>query len=304
MEGRPPEGLEGRFLDPKILQQVSSLSLRARYVVEGVLTGFHRSVHRGQSIEFAEHKEYSPGDEIRHIDWKAFAKRDKCYVKQFEHETNLRAWIVLDASGSMGYAGGEGGMSKFEYGATLTASLGYLMLQQLDAVGLLTFQGGIQRYVPPRARSSHLQAIMEVLEKLQPAGRIDLPSCLHGLQEKVRRRGMVILISDLLGPIEKILMPLKLLRHRMTEVIIFHLLSEDELEFPFSSPSIFQGLEGEGDVQADPDSVRRAYLEELHGFLDLCRKGSLEQDIDYCLCRTSDPLDRSLVRYLARRSAL
>lgn len=298
--------ISGRqYLDPQVLSRVSTLALRARYVVEGVLTGIHRSIHRGQSIEFAEHKEYSPGDEVRHIDWKAYGKRDKYYVKQYEHETNLRAWMVLDASGSMGFPLAlDGCLSKFEYGATLTAALTYIMLQQGDAVGLMALQGHRRTYVPPRAQSSHLQDILGVVEVARPGGRTDLPAALEGLVGKIRRRGMAILISDLLGPKEGILRALRLLIRKKVEVVIFHILTREEIEFPFTSPSVFVGLEGEGQALADPEGIRSSYLKEFQDWLDSCRKECFEEGIDYYLCRTSDPPDRSLLQYFARRESL
>ncbi len=290
---------EKHLLDPLVLAKISSLILRARFVVEGVLTGLHRSPHHGQSIEFAEHKEYSPGDDLRHIDWKVYGKSDKYYVKQFEEETNLKGYILLDASGSMGYRSNK--ISKLDYGITLAASLAYLMLKQLDAVGLLTFNEREGSYIPPRARSSHLQAILQVLEGLEPGSRTDLAKVLNNLAEKVRRRALVILISDLFDEADRVLDALKQFRHRKNEIIIFHILDPDEIEFPFKDLTVFLGMEGEGQILADPRGMKVTYQREIRSFIEKYRQVCLGNGIDYCLIKTSTPLDQALTEYLAKR---
>jgi uncharacterized protein (DUF58 family) len=270
-------------------------------VAEGVLTGLHRSPHHGQSVEFAEHREYAPGDEVRHIDWKAYGKTDKYYVKQFEQETNLRAWLVVDASGSMGYRGPRAPLSKLEYASTLAAALAYLLVRQQDAAGLVAVGDRVTRSVPPRAAASHLGALLEALEGLSAAGPTRLAAAVDHVVEHAPRRCQVVVVSDLLDPEERVVRRLAQLRRRRHEVTIFHVLDPAELEFPFEDPTLFLSLEDGRQVEAHGREVRRGYLEVLGRWLERVRREAQEADLDYALCRTDRPLDEVLLPFLARR---
>ncbi len=287
------------LLDPKALAKLATVKLRARAVVEGVLSGLHKSPHQGQSVEFAEHKEYAPGDEIRHIDWKAYGKFDKYYVKRFEHETNLRATIALDASASMNYA--SDGVSKLDVGCALAASLAYLLMRQQDAVGLMVFREDGVRYVPPRASAGHLQAILGELEGLQGKGRTRLGEAAERLSEKAQRRAAVFVISDLFDEDPTALRRLLQLRLRKNDLSIFHVLDPAEVDFPFEDNTLFLSMEDDRREQANPREIRESYLEEMQAFLAASKKTCSEADCDYQAVRTDEPLDRVLLRYLARR---
>jgi uncharacterized protein (DUF58 family) len=287
------------LLDPKALAKLSTMKLRARAVVEGVLSGLHKSPHQGQSVEFAEHKEYAPGDEMRHIDWKAYAKFDKYYVKRFEHETNLRAFLAVDASASMNYRSGD--FSKLEVASMLAASLAYLLIRQQDAVGLVVLKEGKVRYVPPRSSAGHLQAILEELENLKGEGQTRLAEAADLLSEKARHRAAVMLFSDLFDEDEKALPRLLQLRLRKNDVSIFHVLDDAELEFPFEDNTLFLSMEDARQQQANPREIRESYLEEMGAFTDSVKRRCFEHDCDYEPVRTSEALDKVLLRYLARR---
>jgi uncharacterized protein (DUF58 family) len=276
------------------------MSLRARHVVEGLLSGLHESPYRGYSVEFAEHREYVPGDEIRRIDWKAYGKFDRYFVKEYEEETNLRAYLLLDASASMDY--GSQGITKFDYGCYLAASLAYLMLRQGDYVGLVTFGSQVQRYIPPRAGVKHLQALTSHLEGSQPQGATRLDHVLREVAGKIIKRGMIIVISDLFDTPETVIRALKYFRHRRNEVMVFHLLDHDELVFPFDRLAVFEDMEDTTlRVLSDPRSIRDAYLQQIQTFIDEYRRACRREMIDYNLFPTTTPLDIALTRYLARR---
>ncbi len=287
------------LLDPKALAKLSTVKLRARAVVEGVLSGLHKSPHQGQSVEFAEHKEYAPGDEIRHIDWKAYGKFDKYYVKRFEHETNLRAYLAVDASASMNYRSGD--LSKLDVACMLAAALAYLLVRQQDAVGLVVLKASGATYVPPRSSAGHLQAILQALEGLRGEGPTRLSDAADLLSEKAQRRSAVVLLSDLFDEDPGALSRLLQLRLRKNDVSIFHVLDPAELEFPFEDNTLFLSMEDERSQQANPREIRESYLEELQGFLDGARRRCFELDCDYEPVRTDEPMDRALLRYLGRR---
>jgi uncharacterized protein (DUF58 family) len=270
-------------------------------VAEGVLTGLHRSPHHGQSIEFAEHKEYAPGDEVRHIDWKAYGKTDKYYVKRYEQETNLRAWLVVDSSGSMGYRGPTAHLSKLEYAGTLAAALAYLLVRQQDAAGLVAVGESVVRAVAPRAAASHLGALVETLERLEPRGRTRLGAAVDHVVEAAARRSQVLLFSDLFDDDPDVVRRLAQLRRRKHEVTLFHVLDPAELDFPFEGPTRFLSLEDERHVEAHGREVRRGYLEVLQRWLGEVRREAAEADVDYVLCRTDRPPDEVLLPFLARR---
>ncbi|MHB1843951.1 MAG: DUF58 domain-containing protein [Deltaproteobacteria bacterium] len=292
-------------LDPRLLARLSSLNLRARAVVEGLLSGLHKSPHQGQSVEFSEHKEYSPGDEIRHVDWKAYGKFDRYYIKRFEHETNLRAYLVVDASASM--ATGSGPLTKLEVAATAAAALALLLVRQQDQVGLCLLQGGKVELVPPRSSAAHAKAIVERLSEARPEGITDLAAAAQLLAERARRRSLILVFSDLFegGAGDPVLQPglrdLLQLRALSNELSFFHVLDPAELLFPFEDPTLFLDMEGDRRLEANPLELRDGYLEELGRFLDRTRSLCRERDSDYELLRTDEPLDQSLVRFLARR---
>jgi len=290
-----------RLLDPELLARLAALKLRARAVAEGVLTGLHRSPHHGQSVEFAEHKEYAPGDEIRHIDWKAWGKTDKYYVKRYEQETNLRAWLVVDASGSMGYRGPGAPHAKLEHAVALAAAVAYLLVRQQDAVGLVAVGPRVVRTVAPRAAASHLGALLEALAGLEAHGPTRLAAAVDHLVETSPRRAQVVVVSDLMDPEAQVVRRLARLRRRRHEVALFHVLDPAELEFPFEDPTLFLSMEDERRVEARGREVRRGYLEVLGRWLDDVRREAQEADLDYALCRTDRPLEEVLVPWLARR---
>lgn len=286
--------------DPRILAKLKPLVLRARFALDGVMVGIHPSRAKGFSSDFEQHREYTQGDDIRHIDWKAYGKNDRYFVKEYREATNLKTFIALDCSASMGY--GSNGMSKFDYGATLSASLAYLMLRQQDAVGLVTFSDRMNRMIPPKTIHGYLFAILEELEEAKPGGPTRGGLVLQELASSLARRGLVIVISDLLDEPAEIVKGLKQLRSRGHEVIVFQLLDQDELEFPFEDPTLFRDLESELKLLTDPRSIRSAYLEVLGSLIETYKKTCASQRIDYSLFDTNVGLDRALTRYLAWRA--
>ena len=289
------------LLDPEVLAKLASLKLRARAVAEGVLTGLHRSPHHGQSVEFAEHKEYAPGDDVRRLDWKAYAKFDKYYVKQFEQETNLRAWLVVDSSGSMGFKGEEARLTKLEVASALAGSLAYVLVRQQDAAGVVAVADRVVRAVAPRAAATHLDAIVETLEKLAPAGRTRLAAAAAHVVEHAPRRSQVAVFSDLLDDDHAVLRELAQLRRRRHEVTLFHVLDPAELEFPYEDETIFVSMEDDARVETNARDVRKGYLAELTRWREGLEREAAAADVEYVLCRTDRPLDELLVPWLARR---
>jgi len=285
--------------DPKILAKLKNLYLRARFVVDGVMVGIHPSRAKGFSSDFEQHREYTPGDDVRRIDWKAYGKFDRYFIKEYREATNLKAFIALDSSSSMSYA--SDGVSKFDYGATLAASLAYLMLKQQDAVGLITYSDKIDKMIPPKAIQEYLFAILKELENTKPVGKTHGGSVLQELAGSLKRRGLIILISDLLDEPEEVVKGLKQLRSRGNDVIVFHLLDRDELEFPFEEPTLFRDLEEDLKLLTDPQSVRPAYLSAMTSLIEGYKKACSSHLIDYSLLDTRVGLDRALVRYLTWR---
>ena len=295
---------EKKFLDPKTLTKISRLDIIARLVVEGFVTGLHRSPYHGFSVEFAEHREYVPGDDIKHIDWKVYARSDRYYIKQYEEETNLTCTILVDGSESMKYRSDEALPSKLDYACYVAASLSYLILRQRDAVGLVTFDDEVQQFVPPASSPSHRNLIVGALTEIQPRRKTGLGPVLHAMAERVRRKGLVILISDLLDEPQAVLKGLRHFRHRRHEVIVFHVLDQAERTFPFASMTRFKGLEELGEVICDPGALRAAYLEELDKFVGEIRHGCRQDRVDYVPLDNSIPLDVALTSYLATRSGM
>jgi len=285
--------------DPRVLAKLKSLYLKARFVVDGVMIGIHPSRAKGLSAEFEAHREYSQGDDVRRIDWKAYGKFDRYFIKEYREATNLKAYILLDVSSSMSYA--SDGWSKFDYGATLTASLSYLMLKQQDAVGLILFSDRIEKMIPPKASHGYLFAILKELEDRKPKGETKVGLVLQELAGSLKRRGLVIIISDLLDEPKEVLKGLKQLRSRGSDVMVFHLLDRDELEFPFEEPSLFQDMEEDMKLLTDPRAIRSAYLKTINSLIENYRESCASYLIDYSLFNTSVSLDRALVHYLTWR---
>ncbi len=290
-----------RFLHPEAIRRIARMDLRARHIVEGLLSGMHRSPYFGQSIEFRQHREYVAGDDLRHVDWKVWARQDRLYVKQFEEDTNLRCLMLVDVSASMRY--GDGPLSKYDYACTVAASLAYWVLRQQDSIGLMAFDRTVRARLPVRSRRNHLMSIIEALNVAEPAEKTDLFAILQQVAEDHPKRGMVILVSDLLGDVERTLKGLRWLRQRGHDVMVFHIMDDDELDFPFSGPTRFEGLESDDFLNCNPRALRDAYLESLGTFLDRLRRECAKQVVDYALIRTSEPLDAALARYISHRLA-
>ncbi len=290
-----------RFLHPDSIKRIARLDLRARHVVEGFLAGMHRSPYFGQSVEFLQHRQYTWGDDLRYVDWKVWAKQDRFYVKQFEEDTNLRATLLVDVSGSMRY--GSGAMDKYEYACTLAVSLAYLVLRQQDAVGCVSFDEAARMSVPQRTKRNHLDSVIKALQISEPKNKTDLGPILRYAAETYPRRGMMVLISDLLADRESLFGGLRLLRSRGHDVIVFHVLDDDELDFPFSGPTRFEGLELPHHLACNPRALREGYLAALAAYLEEVRRGCAKQNVDYALLRTSQPLGAGLAAYLNHRLA-
>jgi uncharacterized protein (DUF58 family) len=287
------------YFDPVTLSKLSTLLLRARYVVEGLISGLHTSPFKGFSVEFSEHRQYAPGDEIRHIDWKAYARFDRYYIKEYEEETNLRCYLLVDASASMNYR--SNGVSKFDYACYLAAALAYVMLNQQDLVGLVTFGEGIRRQLPPRSSPGHLRAVIESLEHTEPAGDTELGRTLHLIASQLKRRGLVILLSDLLDEPTEVMEGLRHLRYQKHEVLVFHVLDHDEVAFPFAQLTQFEDLEDETRVITDPRAIAADYREQITQFIKDYERMCHRQAIDYTFFSTRTPLDKGLLKYLAWR---
>jgi len=288
------------YFDPTVLSRLSNLYLKARWVVEGVMSGLHRSRAKGFSVEFEQHREYAPGDEIRHMDWKALGKLDRYFIKEYEDESNLRAHLILDVSGSMDY--GSNGVTKFEYGCILVASLAYMILRQQDAVGLVTFSSQIDSILPPKATRAYLVELLQHLESRTTQGETAVGKILTEVASGLRRRGLVILVSDLLDDPESVLEGLRLFRFKGNDVLVFHLLDETELTLPFSGNTRFEDIEDAGlRVTADPRAIQAEYQKTVNAFIDSLRSGCHQHAIDYQLVPTSTPLDQAMVSYLSWR---
>jgi uncharacterized protein (DUF58 family) len=288
--------------DPSALARYGNLSLIARLVVEGFLSGVHKSPFKGFSVEFAEHRQYYPGDEIRHIDWRAYGKTDRYYIKEHEEETNLQAHLLVDASGSMGYRGQ--GVSKFVYAQYVAASLAYLMLHQRDSVGLAIHDHAVRSVVQPRSSSKQLPHLLRVLEQTQPGGETALAPLWHRLAGQMRRRGMVVVLSDCFEALPPLLHALRNLRHCGQEVLLLHILAPEEIEFPFHRLTQFRSLERSAEEMVlDPRAARAEYLRNFEAFCGELRMGAAGMQIDYQMLRTDDPVDRALGAYLSKRQA-
>jgi uncharacterized protein (DUF58 family) len=286
--------------DPSSLAKYGRLTMVARNVVEGFLTGVHKSPYKGFSVEFAEHRQYFPGDEIRHIDWRAYGKTDRYYIKEYEEETNLKAHLLVDASGSMGYEGQHA--SKFQYAQYVAASLAYLMLHQLDAVGLVTHDTRVRQMIPPRANAKHLLNLLHALEETQPGGETSMAPIWHELAGQIKRRGLIVILSDCFDQIGPLMHALRHFRHRRHEVLLFHILAPEEIEFPFKKWTQFRNLEvRDHKLLVDPKQLRKEYLHNFQTFCKQLREQAGQMQIDYHLMRTDEPVERALGIYLTRR---
>jgi len=288
-----------RFLHPEAIKRISRMDLRARHIVDGFLSGMHRSPYFGQSVEFLQHREYAVGDDLRHVDWKVWARQDRLTVKQYEEDTNLRCTLLVDTSNSMRY--GQGSLNKFEYACTIACCLAYLVLKQQDAVSCATFDDSLHPLVPSRSKRNHIFSLVEALENAECREKTDLYGILRTAAESYPQRSMTVVVSDLLVDPESTLRGLKLLRQRGHDVLVFHVMDDDELDFPFSGPTRFEGLEIPDHLNCNPRALRDGYLVALNEHLDQLRRGSARATIDYALIRTSDPLDAVLATYLSHR---
>ncbi len=288
-----------RFLRPEEISRISRLEVRARRIVEGFLSGRHRSPYFGQSVEFVQHREYTPGDDVRHIDWKVWSKTDQYFIKQFEEDTNLRTTMLVDLSESMQY--GSGKITKYEYGCTLAAALSYLLLLQADAVGMVSFDEAIRGRVQHRSKQTHLHSLLAALDAENPAKKTDIFGILKQVAEEQARRGMIVIISDLFVPREGLFKGLNLLRYRGHDVMIFHVMDDEELDFNFTGTTKFEGLEATGDLTCDPQSLREGYQEAVEAYLTELRRFCSSSSIDYQTIRTTEHLDAVLAHYLNHR---
>ena len=291
-----------RYLDPKLISQLKGLDFIARMVVEGFLVGLHRSPYHGFSVEFAEHREYIPGDELRYVDWKLYGRADRYYVKVFEEETNLKTYLIIDKSGSMGFR--SNGISKLEYVKYLASALSFLLLRQKDAVGLLLFSKGLDSYIPPSSRRNHLNLMLNELNLLTPGGETSLSSVLFKLAEKIKRRGLIVIFRDLFDDYNSVVRSLKIFRHKKNEVLVFHILDPAEVLFPYKKDTLFKDMETNERLNIDAKTVRTSYREKIHRFINAYKKDFRNVSIDYQFLRTDTPYDKALFSYLKKRKRM
>jgi uncharacterized protein (DUF58 family) len=289
------------LLDPRTLARLECLELRARRIVEGYVAGLHRSPYQGFSNEFAEHREYAPGDDLRYVDWKVFGKSDRFYLKQFEEETNLICYLLVDTSESMQYQGPGAPLSKLAYAQCVAASLAYLVLRQRDSVGLVTFDHSVRQLIRPSSSPTQLKQLVRIMEDSTAGRNTCIGPIFHDLAERFVRRGIVVVISDLFDDVDALLAGLKHFRHRRHDVIVLHVLDPAEIDFPFQQVTMFKGLEALGEVVTEPRGLRSAYQKEFEAYLKQVRTGCRAQQIDYLTVRTDEPLDAVLSAFLAAR---
>jgi uncharacterized protein (DUF58 family) len=291
-----------RYLHPEAIARIARLELRARAVVEGVLAGLHKSPYKGQSVEFLQHREYVRGDDLRRVDWKVWGRQDRLYMKEFEEETNLRLALLVDASASMDYRSGP--LSKYDCAATLAASLAWLALSHGDAAGCAVFDDKVRASVPARTKRSQLTSVVEVLETPRGGRGTAFLPVLRSLAETLPRRGLVVVVSDLLGDRDGVFKGLQMLRKRGHDLVLLHVLDDDELDFPFDGPTRFEGLEIPDHIACNPRALRAGYLAALEDFLADVRRQAAAARCDYSLVRTREPLDAALVKFLSRRARM
>ena len=292
-----------KYLQPDVVAKLANMELLARLVVEGFITGLHKSPYHGFSVEFAEHRQYMPGDEIKHIDWKIYGRTDRYYIKQFEEETNLKAYIVLDVSRSMTFSSG-GRMTKLEYASYVAAALAHLMVQQRDAVGLAVYDEAVRSYMPPHATKSYLKEILRQLELLQGSNKTATANSLHVVADRIKRRGLVIILSDLFDKPQEVVTAFKHFRHKKNEVIVMQILDPLERSFAFGRDAVFKDLETSEEMMTQPWHIQKAYQESMKKFLDTYKKECRENNIDYVLLDTATPFDTALFQYLHKRQRI
>ena len=292
-----------KYLNPSVISKLNSLELRARLVVEGFMVGLHKSPYHGFSVEFSEHRPYMQGDSLKDIDWKVYGKTERFFIKQYEEETNLKSYILLDTSRSMSYAS-EGNVSKLEYASTLVAGLSYLMFRQQDAVGLSLYSEKINKYLPPKASKAYLQQILKGLSDSKASDKTNTASSLHSIAEKIKRRGLVIIVSDLFDDITSVLTALKHFRYKKNEVIVFQILDPQERNFAFGTDAIFKDMETEDEITTQPYQIQKAYKEAMSEFVGKIKAECLNSNIEYNLIETSMPFDKALFSYIQKRSKL
>ena len=290
-----------RYLDPVTLAKVRSLELQARLIVEGYLSGMHKSPYHGFSVEFAQHREYVPGDDIKHVDWKVYGRTERFYLKQYEEETNLVCWLLVDVSESMQYRSSE--VSKYDYACLAGTALAYLILHQQDSVGLVTFDDQIRKFLRPSSQPSHLKQIVQLMNQGPAREKTRLAPIFHDLAERINRRAIVMILSDLFDDVPELLAGFQHLRYKGHEVVVYHVLDAAELEFPFQEATLFRGLEQWPELLTDPRSLRQSYLSEVQAFIKELQHGCRAQNIDYLPLRTDANLGVVLSSYLAHRLA-
>jgi uncharacterized protein (DUF58 family) len=288
------------LLDPKILAKISNLSLVARTAVEGFISGMHKGLYKGSSVEFYEHREYVPGDELKYLDWKIYARTDRLYLKTFREETNLKSYILLDISNSMNFASGE--ISKLQYSIMLAASLSYLMINQSDAVGIVTFDKEIRDFIKASSASSHFHYLIDVLEKISPAGKTATGQVLEKIAPYFKKRSLIILISDLFDRQDKVIKGLSHFKHRKHEVLVFHIMDPAELNFPYNERCEFYDMETKEKITVDASYIKQDYHRLMNDFLTNYRKSFVERNIDYRTASTDIPFDQFLYDYLNIRN--
>ncbi|OQA92221.1 MAG: hypothetical protein BWY26_00407 [Elusimicrobia bacterium ADurb.Bin231] len=290
------------YLDPLVIAKLASLYLKAKYIVEGTVAGLHTSRQKGQSLEFSQHREYSPGDELKHIDWKVYGKSDRYFVKQYEEETNLRAHILLDASASMSFR--SGGISKFEYASYITAALSYLMIKQGDSVGLCVFGDNLKKIIPPRSGFSHLSVMLDALQGITPEGETNVSSTLLNFSAYIKKRGLIIIISDLFDESSAVIKAIKNFRFSKYDVIVFHILDKTEEKLDLSGNILFKDMETGENLVTEPEIIKKAYQKLLLDMIEKYKTEFLKSDIDYFYFNTSMPLDLALTGYLSKRAKI
>jgi len=291
------------LLDPSIIPKIHSLELRARLVVEGFMVGLHKSPYHGFSVEFIQHRPYMQGDNLKDVDWKVYGKTEKFYIKQYEEETNLRSYILLDVSKSMQFSSGNN-VSKLEYASTLAAALSYLMMKQQDAFGLTLYSDRIVQYLPPKATKSYLRQILKSLVSVKAADTTNTASCLNSVAEKIKRRGLVIIISDLFDDIESVISAFKHFSHQKNEIIVFQILDPIERNFAFGRDAIFKDMESEEELTTQPYQIQKAYKLAMEEFIGKIKSECLNSKIDFNIIETSTPFDKALMSYIQKRRRL
>lgn len=298
-----PAGDYRKFLDPSVISKLNSLELKARLVVEGFMVGLHKSPYHGFSVEFTEHRPYMQGDGLKDIDWKVYGKTERFFIKQYEEETNLKSFILLDTSSSMKYSSGKN-LTKLEYASTLVAGLTYLMIKQQDAVGLALYAEKINKYFPPKMSKAYMHEILKSIASVKASDKTRTAECLNIIAEKIKRRGLVIIVSDFFDDINSILKALKHFRYKKNEVIVFQILDPIERSFAFGKDAIFKDLETLEEMTTQPYQIQKSYREAMNEFINRIKSECLNSNIEYNLIETSAPFDKALFSYIQKRARL